>query len=246
MWSERKIGPCPPGAQRPAAPRVKRHGTYSLEQGTEVGPKMAQVNKILGIPNTGDHKVTFRKADKSDLPASLSLFVASLTISESLLKTRLSWLDKNPDLFYIVEHGGEIVGFTAMIPLLPKKIHEILNSNGLKMCITSDEIDEFKPGKPLHVYISTMRTKPNISILEKRSYGVRLVGGVISVLINMLEKGVSLSTIYAKSEAIDGMKILKHVGFSEFPSITESKNYILKMDKVGQENLVRFRRLFPR
>ena len=129
---------------------------------------MPQINKILGIPNTGNHRIVFRRAEKADMPAALGLFMAShpkvreqsLTMSEPLLKTRLSWLDQNPDLFYVVEHGGEIVGFTAIIPLKPKKIEEILNSDELAMNINSDEIDEFKPGKPLHLYISTMRTKP--------------------------------------------------------------------------------------
>jgi len=215
---------------------------------------LPQINKILGIPNTGNHKIVFRKAEKADMPAALGLFMAShpkvreqsLTMSEPLLKTRLSWLDQNPDLFYVVEHGGEIVGFTAIIPLKPKKIEEILNSDELAMNINSDEIDEFKPGKPLHLYISTMRTKPDISMLEKRSYGVRLVGGVISVLMDMLEKGINLSTICAKSEAADGMRILKHIGFSEFPSVTGSKNYVLNVDDVSKETLLRFGRLFPR
>ena len=215
---------------------------------------MPQINKILGIPGTGNHEIVFRKAKKADMPAALGLFMAShpkvreqsLTMSEPLLKTRLSWLDKNPDLFYVVEHGSEIVGFTAIIPLKPKKIEEILNSDELAMNINSDEIDEFKPGKPLHLYISTMRTKPDISMLEKRSYGVRLVGGVISVLMDMLEKGINLSTICAKSEAADGMRILKHAGFSEFPSVTDSKNYVLNVYEVSKETLVMFGRLFPR
>jgi len=215
---------------------------------------LPQINKILGIPGTGNHEIVFRKAEKADMPAALGLFMAShpkvreqsLTMSEPLLRTRLSWLDRNPDLFYVVEHGGEIVGFTAIIPLKPKKIEEILNSDELAMHINPDEIDEFKPGKPLHLYISTMRTKPDISMLEKRSYGVRLVGGVISVLMDMLEKGINLSTIFAKSEAADGMRILKHIGFSEFPSVTGSKNYVLNVDEVSKETLAKFGRLFPR
>ena len=215
---------------------------------------MVQIKKSLGIPNTGSHKIVFRKAEKADMPAALGLFMAShprageqsLTLSEPLLRTRLSWLDKNPDLFYVVESGSEIVGFTAIIPLEPKKIEEILNSNELAMNINPDEIDEFKPGKPLHLYIATMRTKPDIGMLEKRSYGVRLVGGVISVLMDTLEKGINLSSIYAKSEAADGMRILKHAGFSEFPSVTESRNYVLNVDEVSGKTLVRFGRLFRR
>ncbi len=235
------------GALERVIPPGKKQGLYRRSQVDQLARDLQ-----VFLSTRDERKTIFRKAEKADMPACIEVFMAShprvqqqrLATSEVVLKMRLSWLDKNPDLFYVVEHDGEIVGFTSIIPLKPEKIREVLDSSDLIMNIDPEEIDEFKPGKPLHVYIATMRTKPNISRLEKRSYGVRLIGGLISTIIDMLENGVNICAFYAKSEAVDGIRVLKHMGFTEIPSVTESKNYILKMDKEGKAILEKHKRFF--
>jgi hypothetical protein len=235
------------GALERVIPPGKKQGLYIRSQVDQLARDLQ-----VFLSTRDESKTTFRKAEKADMPACMEVFMTSnprvqqqrLTPSENVLETRLSWLDKNPDLFYVVEHDGEIVGFTSMIPLKPEKIKEILDSSDLIMNITPDEIDEFKPGKPLHVYIATMRTKPNISRLQKRSYGVRLIGGLISTIIDMLENDVNICAFYARSEAVDGIRVLRHMGFTQIPSVTDSKNYILEMDKGGRTTLEKYRHFF--
>jgi hypothetical protein len=232
------------GALERVIPPGKKQGLYWRSQVDQLARDLQ-----VFLSTREERKTTFRKAEKADMPACQEVFMTSnprvqqqRTISpETILKTRLSWLDRNPDLFYVVEHDGEIVGFTSIIPLEPEKIKEILDSSNPIMNIVPEEIDEFKPGKPLHVYIATMRTKPNISRLQKRSYGVRLIGGLISTILDLLEKEVNIRTFYAKSESVDGIRVLKHMGFSEIPSITESKNYILEMNNEGKATLEKYK-----
>jgi len=233
---------------------LKRHIPPGRKQGVYAKSEVEQLARDLQvfISTREVDKTTFRKAEKADMPATMELFMASnpraqqqrLAPSETILKTRLLWLDRNPDLFYVVEHDGEIVGFTSIIPLEPEKVKETLDSSNPIMNIVPEEIGQFEPGKPLHVYIGTMRTKPNISKLQKRSYGVRLIGGLISTILDMLGNGINIQAFYAKSEVVDGIRVLKHMGFTEVPSITESKNYILEMNKEGRATLEKYRRYF--
>jgi len=60
----------------------------------------------------------------------------------------------------------------------------------------------------------------------------------------MIDRGIDIKTLYAKSETVDGIRILKHIGFTEIPSITGSKNYILKMDEEGKQVLEKYKRTF--
>jgi len=193
-------------------------------------------------------RTSFRKATKSDIPKCIEIGMASHPNAQqqglTTLETRLSWLEKNPDLYYVIEQDGEIVGYTSIIPLEPEKIKEILDSRELTMDITPDEIEEFKPGKPLHIFIATMRTKPNISKVQKRIYGVRLIGGLISTIIGMLENEVKIQAFYGNSDTVDGIRIMRHMGFTEIPSVTDSKNYILEMDKEGRTTLEKYKRFF--
>ncbi len=58
----------------------------------------------------------------------------------AIIDKHQSWLDKNPDLYYIVEHDGEVVGYTSIIPLKPEKIKEILDSKELSMNVSARKI----------------------------------------------------------------------------------------------------------
>jgi hypothetical protein len=235
------------GALKRMIPPGRKQGFYLKSQ----VEKLARDLQIF-VSIREEDKSSFRKAEKTDMPACAEMFMTSnpraqqqgLTASETILKTRLSWLDKNPDLFYVIEHDGEIVGFTSIIPLKLEKIKEILSSTDLAMNITPDEIEEFKPGKPLYIYIGTMRTKPDISRLQKRLYGVRLIGGLISTILDMLENGVNIQAFYAESESVDGIRILKHMKFTEIPSVTDYKNYVLEMDKDGRATLEKYKQFF--
>ena len=51
----------------------------------------------------------------------------------------------------------------------PEKIQKILTDQEFMRDVGPEEIEEFKPGKPLHIYLATMRTKRGIGKTEKRA-----------------------------------------------------------------------------
>jgi hypothetical protein len=141
---------------------------------------------------------------------------------------------------------GEVVGYTAIIPMRPEKIQKILENKEFMKDVKPEEIQEFKPGIPLHIYIATMRTKRGISKTEKRAYGVRLIGGLITTLIELIDKGIVIDALYARSETVDGIRALKHMGFSKISSTRTSpttvyRNFVLKMDSTGTKTLQKYK-----
>jgi hypothetical protein len=230
------------GALERVVPPGRKQGVYLREQVEQLARDLQ-----VFISTRYQSKIKFRKATKQDIAKCMEIGMRLHPNAQqgiTSLENRLQWLDKNPDLYYVIDYDNEIVGYTSIVPLRPEKIQEILNSDELAMDITPEEIEEFKPGKPLHIYIATMRTIPNITRTEKRLYGVRLVGGLITTIIGMVENGIEIDTLYANSDTVDGIRILKHMKFTEIPSKTRSRNYILKMAEQGEKLLKKYKYAF--
>jgi hypothetical protein len=231
------------GALKRVIPPGRKQGVYHRSQVEQLARDLQ-----VFISTRDEDRTTFRRARKDDIPKYIAIGAASYPITpqqeRTIIEKHQCWLDKNPNLYFVIEHDNEIVGYTSIIPLKPKKIKEILDSKEPAMDVTVDEIEDFKPGRPLHIYIATMRTKPNISKTQKRAYGTRLLGGLITTIVDMLENDINIHTLYAKSETVDGIRALKHMEFVEIPSVTDSKNYILELGKeYGKAAIKKYKRI---
>jgi hypothetical protein len=91
----------------------------------------------------------------------------------------------------------------------------------------TQEIGVFEPGKALHLYKTSIAITPHVTLTEKRHYGSRLLAGIMDVLISLGRKGVILETIVARSSTADGIRLVRGMGFTEIPSITKRRNFIL-------------------
>jgi hypothetical protein len=232
------------GALERIIPPGKKQGVYRRSQVDQ----LARDLKVF-IATRDESKTKFRKATKEDLPACIQIGTDSYpNIQQGItpMESRLAWFDKNPDMYYVVVHGEEIVGYTTIMPMPQEKILAILEGKEFLKNIKPEEIEEFKPSKPLDIYIATMRTKPGISRTEKRAYGVRLVGGLITTIMDLIESGIDINTLYARSETVDGIRILRHMGFTEISSTTHYKNYSLKMNEEGKRLWKKYEHTFLR
>lgn len=225
-------------------PPGRKQGVYRRSQVEQLA---RDLNVFLSTRN--EETTSFSKANKEDIPTLIEIGTTTYPdIQQGIasLKTRLSWLNKNPDIYYVVRKHSEIVGYTAIIPMEPEKIRKILVGEESMKDVKPEEIEEFKPGNPLHVYISTMRTKLGINKAEKRAYGVRLIGGLITTLIEMLDNNINIDTLYARSETVDGIRLLRHLDFTEISQTKEYKVFVLKLNDGGMKTLEKYKRAIVR
>lgn len=225
------------GALQRIIPPGRKQGVYRRSQVEQLARDLQ-----VFISTREEDKITFSKATKEDLPACIEIGTSSYpNIQQQItpLEPRLKWFDKNPDMYYIIRRGEEVVGYTTIMPLKLERIQGILEGKEDLKDITPDDIEKFEPGKPLSVYVATMRTKPNITKSEKRAYGVRLIGGLLTTLIKFIDEGIDLDTLYARSETVDGIRALKHMRFKEIPSSTHYKNYDLKVNSPEAQQLLK-------
>ncbi len=186
----------------------------------------------------------FKKATEEDLPECVALSAAIFGgVNIIPLDRRIAWLKKNPDIDYVLRHDSEMVGYVSIVPLRRETLEPLLKDELLAKDITPDEIEEFKPGKPLQLYIMAMGIKPRLSKLEKRTYASRLIKGIRDVIITMGKRGVTIGTIIARSEVPDGINVLRHTGFTEIPSeVPGTRNFIIEVEKSGIPAVMEYKR----
>jgi hypothetical protein len=55
-----------------------------------------------------------------------------------------------------------------------------------------------------------------------------------------MDRGINIIALYGRSDTVDGIRALKHMGFEEIPSVTNYKNFMLKMDGPETKVLQRY------
>jgi hypothetical protein len=152
-----------------------------------------------------------------------------------------SWLKRNPEIGYVVESEGKVVGYLIIAPIRPEKIEKFLMEEESSITMDADDIQTFEPGQPLHLYGIAIGVLSGLTLAEKRIYGAKLVGGLINIVIEMGRRGIILDTIVARSTKPDGIRLLRNLGFTQIPSTTEKKNFILKIETSGSREAMLYK-----
>jgi len=62
------------------------------------------------------------------------------------------------------------------------------------------------------------------------------------VLIDTGRKGIVIETFTARSTKPDGIRLLRNLGFTQIPSTTEKKDFILDVRKSGAREVMQYKR----
>lgn len=142
-------------------------------------------------------------------------------------------IEKNPETYYMIKDEDQIIGYTALWPIKSGKL-EMLLAQTIPVKISPQDIEVFKEGKSLDIYINVIGIKPGFTREEKRSYGSRLISGLIEVIISLGERGITVGAIGARSNMPDGIRLMKGIGFTEIVPLTpERRTFIIDMNESG-------------
>jgi hypothetical protein len=218
------------GTLKPFTPPGKKQGVYRRNEVDQLARELQVFEEIRQTTSS-----TFTQATKADLKATVQITRVLFGLregDEETLARRLTWVERNPDTFYVLKSEDQVVGYAAMLPLKPDKIEKILSGEESSQLTNADEIEEFKSGKPLTIYLMAAGVIPGLSHYEKRSYGARIVSGMINAIIDLGRKGVIIDTLAARSDTPDGIRIMKK-GFTEITSTTHARNFVIKVRESG-------------
>lgn len=155
---------------------------------------------------------------------------ASGSSADRFLPILRTWWQKNPDVFYVLEVDGSVVGFVSLLPL-PQNIIDGIISNSIKMSqIKGNDILHYVPREPVNLFVWTLGIDPTIEKGLKEIYGGYLARGVWNIMIYLGERGIEIGNIYARSSDLDGINFSFGFGFEPVPPPPGVKKPIFRLD----------------
>jgi hypothetical protein len=224
------------GALERIIPPGKKQGVYRRNQVDQLAREL----KVF-VATKKQISSSFARATQEDVPECARISDAIFNASFSVEKQQ-AWMKKNPDICYVVrDEDSKVVGYVLMLPLQAEKIEKILREEESSLDLETKDIGTFEPGKPLHLYMASIAITPSVTLTEKRTYGSRLIAGLMDVLIKLGGQGVILETITARSSTADGIRLMRGMGFAEIPSITRRKNFLIEVEKSGIKEIMQYK-----
>lgn len=225
------------GTLKPVVPPGKRQGVYPRKDVDQLARELQLFMDVKRKQPTTFTKVITREEVFETAKLSDDIFGGHIDVDR-----QMRWIEKNPDIMYVAKSEGKVVGYVIILPLKPERIEKLLREEERTIDLEADDIEVFQPGVPLHLYGGAIGVLIGLSLAEKRAYGARLVSGLVDVLLDMGRKGIVIETFTARSTKPDGIRLLRSLGFTQIPSTTEKKDFILDVRKSGAREVMQYKR----
>lgn len=146
---------------------------------------------------------------------------------------RMQIFEKNPETYYILKDENQIIGYTAIWPVKPGTLNNLL-AQTIPVQISPEDIEVFDSRKPIDIYLVVIGVRPSFRREERHYYGARLISGLIGTIVNLGERGISIGTIAARSNTPDGIRLMKGIGFTEIEPLTpERRTFTINIKESG-------------
>ncbi|MBV9689688.1 MAG: hypothetical protein JO202_08240 [Ktedonobacteraceae bacterium] len=214
----------------------KRQAVYVKEDVDQLARELKAFIAIKKRNPTIFAKATTRKEIIESTKLSDAIFGGHVDVDR-----QMSWLEKNPEVCYVAMNEDKVVGYAIMLPLSYEKIEKLLREEEHTVNIDASEIGDFKRGEAIHLYLGGIGVTPGVTLIEKRTYGSRLVSGLMKTIIDLGKRGIIIKTLIARSTKPDGIRLLRGIGFTEILSSTDKKNFILEVEKSGIKEIIQYK-----
>ncbi|MBA2395104.1 MAG: hypothetical protein H0V70_20430 [Ktedonobacteraceae bacterium] len=210
-------------------PKGRRQSYYRAKDVEQVATDL----KSFSIHRRNKPTQFIRVTTKEEMEKCMEISRALFGSERGDIEKHMKIIKKNPDTYFMIKDEDQTIGYTAIWPVKPEKINNLL-AQTIPVKISPEDIEAFKEGKNLDIYINVIGVKPGFTREEKRYYGSRLISGLVEVIISLGEKGISIGTIAARSNMPDGIRIMKGIGFTEIEPITpERRTFIINIKESG-------------
>jgi len=219
-------------------PRGKRQAYYRAKDVDQLAREMQAYIIYRKTKPTKLMRVTTKDEMKECMEISQALF----GVGRETLDERMRILKKNPDTYHLLRDEDQILGYLAIMPLKPGNLDKVLKQT-IPVKIDPEDIESFEKERGIDVYLYAIGVKPGFTAAEKHVYGSRLVARLIGLIIEWGEKGISIGTIAARSSMPDGIRFMKHAGFTEIESPTpERRTFVINVKESGIPYILQYKR----
>jgi DNA-binding transcriptional MerR regulator len=195
---------------------------------------------ITARKKTHSHLIKVKTVE--EMAECLDLSQEIFGVAGGMEEERMKIVKVNPETYYLLKREKDPVGYLSIMPLKKGNLERILGQT-LPVLIEPEQIETFERGKELDLYLTAIGIKPGLHIEEKREYGSILVRHMIRIIIGLGEKGVKIGKIAARSNMPDGIRLMKHVGFTEVRRATpERRTFVINVQESGVPFIEQYRK----
>jgi hypothetical protein len=174
------------------------------------------------------------KATINDMPQAVALADAIFGVNTISLERRIAWLQKNPDIDYLLKREDQILGYFSLVPLRPETIDDLLHKRRLAKDLTAEDILPYVPGEIVDLYGMALGVRFGVSLEQKRRWGEILLLGARRVIVDLGQRGIIIRFIRAHSTTPDGSNLMRHIGFTEVvSSIPGIHDFVIDVEQSG-------------
>lgn len=227
-------------------PRGRHQAVYNKE---DVDRLKTEIDAwLLSKHQTEPSAAKFVKATIQDIPEAVALasevFGGLNTIP---VEKRVSWLEKNPYIDYLLIQEEIMVGYLSLVPLQPETIEDLMTLKLYAKDLTADDILPYEPGMPVDIYGMAIGVKPGFSKGQKRVYGQRLILGARSVILDLGRQGIPIRSIIAHSFTPEGIRLMGHIGFIETPPKAPGlRDFMIDVESSGIPFIMEYKQEFAK
>jgi hypothetical protein len=217
------------GALKRVIPPGKKQGLYRR---TEVDQLARELQAFIAQRKTMPTQCT-RVTTREEMSECMEISQALFGVGIGVLDTCTQLLE-TPYVCYALKANDQIIGFTGIMPLKPGKLNSVL-AQTLPIKVPPEDMETLETdGKTIDIYIDVMAVKPGFAVAEKHVYGSRLIAKLVEIIVEYGKKGIVINTIAARSNTADGIRLLRHIGFTEIERATpERRTFIINVKESG-------------
>lgn len=219
------------GALERIIPPGKKQGVYRR---SEVDKLARELQTFIAQRKKKSTKF-MRVSTEEEMRACQEISQELFGVGRNTVEQRMEIVEKNPDSYHMLrdEDTQQIIGYAAVMPLKQGKLEKVL-SQEIPVRIDVEDIESFDGPKNIDLYLHAMGIKPGLSAFEKHTYGARLVSGIMELILNLGKDGINIGTIAARSNMPDGVRLMRHFGFTEIAPLTpERRTFIIEVEGSG-------------
>ena len=166
-----------------------------------------------------DQRTSFMKATATDILDEYSLATSMFGDATHDIQTRHAWLEKNPNIDFILRDRERLVGFINILPVKHETIMKFMDGKIRGWEIPANDILPYTSGSKVECIIMGMATTPEVEIDKRTHYGQRLINGVVRFVRELAENNITITKFYATSSTPTGIAVLRNAHFQEVGQI---------------------------
>src|SRR5258707_4282752 len=204
-------------------PENKKRGYYSKEDVDKLAEAMQQFLEVYSFTTDEGKPELVRAQSEEDIRATIKIDEQYFGNNIHSPEKRLYWFKICPNGDYILKHHGIVVGYFSMQGITPEAVDRLFIHRKGNPKTQTEDMTSMEPGEPIQTYVSMIAVKADEAQTRSKKYGIILLMNLDKVFQDLAREGVEISTIWAKSGTVPGIKLCRDFGFTELGYINNEQ-----------------------